>query len=232
MLYHADVAEEAISQQGFLSRFPIQLWIAVFNHYQKHDTRRFRTNANFLYILADEGFPNLIRRWLKDNPQTDVFGEKERFRYPLFAAWANGNKSSVAALLGTVTTKHDGVDITDGLDHIKDLVGFVGRTPLSWACQEGRIGIAKLLLEKGANALEADGHGEIGYSRALMHGQEEILKLLGAYHGASSELDQNEILHVMKTFSETGSDRIIEYLIGHGADVNAEMFDASQSPIF
>ncbi|KAE9571977.1 hypothetical protein CGMCC3_g11942 [Colletotrichum fructicola] len=232
VLYHADVAEEAISQQEFLSGFPIQPWIAILNHYQKHDTRRFRTNANFLYVLADKGFPNLIRRWLKDNPQTDVFGEKERFRYPLFAALANGNKSSVAALLGTITTNNDGVDITDGLGHIKDLVGFAGRTPLSWACQEGRIGIAKLLLENGASDLEADGHDEIGYSRALMNGQKEVLKLLEAYHGASSELDQNEVLNVMKKFCEMGSNRIIEYLIGHGADVNARMVDTYQSPIF
>ncbi|KAF5493290.1 Ankyrin-1 [Colletotrichum fructicola] len=166
-------------------------------------------NVNFRICFSSRHYPAMLRIWPP-----------------------NGNKSSVAALLGTITTNNDGVDITDGLGHIKDLVGFAGRTPLSWACQEGRIGIAKLLLENGASDLEADGHDEIGYSRALMNGQKEVLKLLEAYHGASSELDQNEVLNVMKKFCEMGSNRIIEYLIGHGADVNARMVDTYQSPIF
>ncbi|KAH0426596.1 Pfs, NACHT and Ankyrin domain protein [Colletotrichum camelliae] len=214
ILDHADVADQAISQQEFLSQFPTQPWIAISNHFQKYESRRHTANANFLYILADKGCANLIRRWLKDNPRTNVFGKKDRFRYPLFAAWANGSKSSVAALLNVSR-----VDITEGIGNIKDLGEHRGRTPLSWASQEGRAGIVKILLRNGASTSETDGSGRTALTRALDSGQDKIAKMVidhGADVNAPELQGRQKFYPIFKVTTEAAA----QLLVDQGADIN------------
>ncbi|KAF4832340.1 putative ankyrin repeat protein [Colletotrichum tropicale] len=219
VLYHSDIADEAISQHEFLSRFPTLPWIAISNLFQKHDSRRYTANANFLYILADKGCANLIRRWLTDHPQADLFDKKERFRYPLFAAWASGSKPSVAAILNVSTTMCDGVDITEGLGCIKDLGKYLGRTPLSWASQEGRVGIVKILLRNGAMVSENDANGRTALSRASQRGQHEIVSMLiehGAEPNAAEFEGREQIFPIFK--ATTGA--TAQLLVEKGADIN------------
>ncbi|KAF3805713.1 hypothetical protein GCG54_00005075 [Colletotrichum gloeosporioides] len=192
----------------------------------KHNTRRYRATANFLYILADKGFPNLILRWLEDNPQTDIFDEKERFRYPLFAALANGNKSSVAALLGISTIIQDGVDITAGLSHIKDLTNFIGRTPLSWACQEGRRGIASFLLQNGASASGKDPEGRTALSRASESDQDAVIEMLieyGADVNSTERVGGQFYVPILLASKEATIQRLLE----QGADPNTRTMNCS-----
>lgn len=184
ILGHADISEEAIPQQDLLCQFPIQSWIAISNHFQGHHTRRYTVHTSLLYILADRGHANLIRQWLTKSPETDVFDKTTRFRYPLFAALANGNKSLVAALINVKKTAQDVVGITEGLNHIKDLKGFIGRTPLSWAAQEGRIDMVGLLLRNGSSPSEIDGQGHTALLRASRSGRDEVVKML-LEHGAN-----------------------------------------------
>ncbi|KAL3293895.1 Pfs NACHT and Ankyrin domain protein [Colletotrichum asianum] len=219
ILDHADAADEAISQQEFLSRFSTLPWIAISNLFQKHDSRRYTANANLLYILANRGCANLIRRWLKDHPRTNLVGKKERFRYPLFAAWASGSKSSVAAILNVSTTMCDGLDITEGLGRIKDLGKYLGRTPLSWASQEGRVGIVKILLRNGAFVSEHDSNGRTALSRASQSGQHEIIRMLidhGAELNAAEFEGREQILPIFKAATESTAQLLVE----KGADIN------------
>jgi ankyrin repeat protein len=59
-----------------------------------------------------------------------------------------------------------------------------GRTPLSWAAEEGHEGVVKLLLEKGADLEAKDEFGQTPLSRAAESGHEAVVKLLekGARH--------------------------------------------------
>jgi ankyrin repeat protein len=113
---------------------------------------------------------------MKRDPATDVPGE--RYQYPLFAALANGHKSAIAALLGLSSTVCDDVDITEGLKYKKDLRDHQGRTPLSWAAQEGRLSIVELLIQGGADLDEIDGRGYTPLHRALENGHEAVARFL------------------------------------------------------
>ncbi|KAH7000722.1 ankyrin repeat-containing domain protein [Ilyonectria destructans] len=53
-----------------------------------------------------------------------------------------------------------------------------GRTPLSWAAEDGHEDIVKLLFEKGADVEAKDKHGGTPLSRAAAKGDEAIVKLL------------------------------------------------------
>ncbi|EFY96150.2 ankyrin repeat protein [Metarhizium robertsii] len=154
VLHHAENAADSIGQGVFLEEFPTAQWASLENKYQKYNIRRLTLKADLLYILAERGFPNLIRTRLQNHPNILIRGE--RHKYPLFAALANGNKDAVAALLNLPSTIYDGEDITEGLNYIKDMRDYVTRTPLSWAAQEGRIGLVKLLLLAQADVNERD----------------------------------------------------------------------------
>ncbi|KAF5133093.1 Ankyrin repeat domain-containing protein 17 [Metarhizium anisopliae] len=164
VLHHAENAADSIWQGVFLEEFLTAQWASLENMYQKYNIRRLTPNADLLYILAERGFPNLIRTRLQNHPNILIRGE--RHKYPLFAALANGNKDAVAALFNLPSTIYDGEDITAGLNYIKDMGDYVTRTPLSWAAQEGRVGLVKLLLLAQADVNERDRAGQTPLLRA------------------------------------------------------------------
>jgi len=176
VLYHANAAAPMVPQDGFLTHFFASAGIRVINRLEKFKARRYGSHATPLYILADKGLGNLIRTQMKRDPATDVPGE--RYQYPLFAALANGHKSAIAALLGLSSTVCDDVDITEGLKYKKDLRDHQGRTPLSWAAQEGRLSIVELLIQGGADLDEIDGRGYTPLHRALENGHEAVARFL------------------------------------------------------
>ena len=99
ILFHADAAAHSISQRDFLDRFPLQAWIAVDNLFETHGVRRHTPNASLLYILAEKNFARLIENALCLDSKITIEGE--RYRYPLFAALANGHREAVKSLLQT-----------------------------------------------------------------------------------------------------------------------------------
>ncbi|OJI87665.1 hypothetical protein ASPTUDRAFT_419227 [Aspergillus tubingensis CBS 134.48] len=176
ILYHANVAAGAFPQNGFLSSFPLSTWIMIHNAFEKFKARRYTQEASLMYVLADNGHSQLIRVRLNDEPQICV--PMERYKYPLFAAIANGMKDAVAALLNLPTYTYEGVDITEGLKSRKDLRGYGDRTPLSWAVQEGRNMIVKRLIQNGADIDEKDREGLTPLSLASRGGHEAVARFL------------------------------------------------------
>ncbi|QGA21573.1 hypothetical protein EYB26_009284 [Talaromyces marneffei] len=226
ILYHANAAAEVVVQNEFLSEFPIVSWIKMNNHFEKHTIREYTLAASLLYILADKGYPNLVRTWLKDHSQWQIPIHRERYRYPLFAALASGNNETVAALLNTASSMMNGTDITEGLKNRKDLKEYKNRTPLSWAAQEGRLDIVTLLLETGLVIDESDGGGRTGLSRAAENGHEAVAKLLiekGANINISDGSRSTALHHALQNRHEA----MARLLIEKGADIN--IIDESRS---
>ncbi|CAG7940465.1 unnamed protein product [Penicillium salamii] len=176
ILHHANAAAKAVPQDEFLSCFHLSEWIKVSNMFEKFKTRRYTPKASLLYVLANGGYPALIRARTKNDAEINVFGE--RYKYPLLAALANGHKDAVAALLNSPSRICDGVDITEGLNHRKDLREYANRTPLSWASQNGHVGIVKLLLQTGIPCDEEDKDVQTPLSLALIGGHATIARLL------------------------------------------------------
>ncbi|KAF7174031.1 hypothetical protein CNMCM6106_008135 [Aspergillus hiratsukae] len=216
VLYHADAAAEAVPQDQFLSHFPVSNWISVNNLFEKFKVREYSPNASLFYILADKGFPELIRTRLQKDPHIHVSGE--RYGYPLFAALANGDKDVVTAVLNSPSSACNGVDITEGLNYRKDLKQYANRTPLSWAAQEGRISIIKLLLQTETTVDDVDARARTPLSRASENGHEAVAKLL-IDKGADVNAGDNDGVTPLSRASANGHDVVAKLLIDKGANV-------------
>ncbi|RJE17554.1 hypothetical protein PHISCL_10109, partial [Aspergillus sclerotialis] len=217
ILYHANATAKSIPQDEFLSSFHIPNWVTINNLFEKFKVREYKLDARLIYILAERGFPELIRTRLKQDPEINVLGE--RYRYPFFAALASGNKDTVAALLNSPSTIRDGVDITEGLNSRKDLGEYKKRTPLSWSAQNGRIELVKLFLQRGMTINDADRDGQTSLSLASWNGHETVVRLLidrGADVNARNKDRSTPLLEA----SANGHEGIARLLIDSGADIN------------
>ena len=217
VLHHADAAAPVIPQDDFLSRFFASGGIGMVNFSQGFKSQRYGLDATPLYVLADNGLGNLIRTRMKTESSAYVPGE--RYEYPLFAALANGHQAAVAALLGLPSTTHDGVDITKGLKY--SFTDYEGRTPLSWAAQEGKLAIVRILIYRGANLDEADRERHTPLLRAVKSGHEAVACLL---------IDKGADIHAKNNWGSTalilalanGHEAVARLLIDKGADIHAK----------
>ena len=204
VLYHADVAAPAIPQDGFLSKFFTSDGIGLLDWFEKFHARQFGLGAAPLYVLADKGWGNLVRTRMKT--ETAAYSPGTRYGEPFFAALANGHRDVTAALLGLPSIILDGVDITEGLDHRKDLEGFRGCTPLSWAAQEGRLDMVKALIQSGADPSEEDRKGRAPLSLAVYNGNEATAQFLigsGANVNPQYASEGTLLWHVLRHGSES-----------------------------
>ncbi|KAJ5899984.1 hypothetical protein N7495_004728 [Penicillium taxi] len=217
ILYHANAAAIIVLQDTFLSYFPVSRWISTSNIFEKFKNRKYTSSASLFYILADKGHPALIRAKLKVDPQIHVFGE--RYNYPIFAGLASGNKDAVAALLNSPSRIYNGVDITEGLNHRKDLKEYKNRTPLSWAAQDGRAEIVELLLQERTICNELDRGGGTPLSRASLNGHETVARIL-IDKGADVNTSDNNGWTPLQSASSKGHETLARLLIDKGADIN------------
>ncbi|KAF4878205.1 putative ankyrin repeat protein [Colletotrichum siamense] len=224
VLHHADIAAEGIAQYGFLSALSTPYWIYVANHFEKDRKRKFTPNTDLLYILADKGYSNLIRSWLRHH-SPDIVVPEERYEYPLFAALAHGHKDSVAALLKLDSIIHSGEDVTDCLGLQKAFVAYEGRTPLTWAAQEGRSGMVKMLLRNGARVSQNDDCGLTALSRASSNGQKKTVELL-LQNGA--DVNPESGCSPLSWAAKSGDEATVSLLLEKGAHVNPVTIDESQ----
>jgi ankyrin repeat protein len=211
VLGHANAAAYKITQQQFISEFPVSNWVRIFNIFEKHKVRQYSEEADILYILADRGHPELIQMRLEVNP--GIGGGGGRYRHPLLAAMAKGNKDSVTALLGLSSRIHNGTDITDGLKSKIDSVK-PNHTPISWACEEGHVAIAAFLLDQGAQV------GVDDLVRIVGNGNIEVVKMLlekGADAAAATEYGKTPLHEA----SKNGHLEIAMMLLEKGADAAA-----------
>jgi ankyrin repeat protein len=211
VLGHANAAAYKITQQRFISEFPVSNWVRIFNIFEKHRIRKYSQGADILYILADRGHPELIRMRLEVNPGID--GGGGRYRHPLLAAMAKGNKDSVTALLGLSSRIHNGTDITDGLKSKLDSVK-PNHTPVSWACEEGHVAIAAFLLNQGAQV------GVDDLVRFAGNGNTEVVKML-LEKGADARAADRDGLTPLYEASQKGHLEIAKMLLENGADARA-----------
>jgi ankyrin repeat protein len=217
ILYHANAAAKVVPQDEFLSSFPISNWITINNLFEKFKACEYSPDTNLFYILAEQGFSELIRTRLKADPECHVLGG--RYRYPLFAALANGNKDTVAALLNLPSSIYNGVDITEGLKFRKDSKNYENRTPLSWAAQDGRTEIVKLLLQTRTTVNDVDWEGRTPLSRASENGHEAVVELL-IDKGADVNASDNNGWTPLLWASHNGHEKVVRLLIIEGADVD------------
>ena len=218
VLAHANAAACTISQKEFLSLFPIIAWRVLSNHFEKFKVRHYGPSATLLYILSENGLSNLVRTMVQDDSQIEVWGG--RYRYPLFAALASGSKDTVAALLKMPSIIEDGVDIAEGLDFRKNLKSYENRTPLTWAAQEGRLGILRQLVKLGASVNSWDVRKRTPLSRAAGKNHTAAVRFL-VESGADPNVCQGDGWTPLMSACVYGYEEVAEILIEHGADVNA-----------
>jgi ankyrin repeat protein len=247
VLYHSDAAAQAIPQAEFLSQTSTADWADILNFFEKFKIRQYSSKASLIYILADKGFSALIRTWLQDNPSIDIRGE--RYESPLFAALANGHKDAVAALLNLPLSICEGVETVEGFGSKTSFVGYTGRTPLTWAAQEGQIAILRILLQKGTNIDENDLQDYTPLMRASKAGHHAVVAFLikegveveNSYahkamslafrngHAATLKLLTKANVHwdpnvegwqeALRTASARGNEEMVKFLIEEGVDV-------------
>ncbi|OHE97752.1 hypothetical protein CORC01_06957 [Colletotrichum orchidophilum] len=214
VFFHADVAAAGISQDQFLSQFPLEKWIGIHNHFQKYKVRHYTPQASFVYIFAELDCSRLIRMGLSEDLQCR---SAERYEYPLFAALAHGNSKSVAALLKIPSVIYNGTNIMEGFNHRKDLSSFKSLAPLSWAVENRRVGIATILLRAMPKFGDGDLEGDKLIVTAAQNGYDEIMKLL-IEKGAGLTTQNGRLLHIA---CQRGHVAVAKVLIENGANVNA-----------
>ncbi|KAJ6141617.1 hypothetical protein N7470_010007 [Penicillium chermesinum] len=217
VLHHANAANSVFSQDDFIAAFDTSLWVKLNNLFEKSMIRKYTAEASLLYILADKGYPELIRTRLKAHPDIHIQGE--RYNFPIFAALARGDKATFAALLGRSTTICDGVDVTEGLNHRKDLGDVRFLSPLSWAVAKGRASMVKFLLQSSIDMSSTESHTVSSLSIALRVGNLEMANLLIAqgFDVNKWDCDGNTPIHYAIRF---GRNDIVRALVQKGANVD------------
>jgi ankyrin repeat protein len=218
VLYHAEHAGNAVGQEAFLDRFPTPVWIGIVNLFEKFKIRRYTQDATLIYIIAERGHSGLIRTLLRANPDNSDIDrpvDGERYRYPLIAAMAKGDRNSVIALLGLPSPVFDGVDITETLMCNID-AGGTRRTPISWACEHGHLGIAKVLISRTGR--KSDNHERVWtpLMLALKNGHTDIVKLLVEDGADIHTIIRQE--NAISLASANGHAGIVKILLDAGAD--------------
>ncbi|KAJ0153294.1 Beauvericin cluster-specific repressor BEA4 [Fusarium oxysporum f. sp. albedinis] len=214
VLDHADLASNIANQESFLEDLRTSVWKRVVNSFEKHKVRKYSPTAGLLYILAERGHSSLIRTRLNSDANIYVPSERDRYVYPLIAAMAKGDKNSVIALLGLTSGLYEGLDITEGL--VPDIeAGGASRTPLSWVCERGHFGIAKVLVERDGQTTNPGKRKWPPLPLALKNGHIDIAKWL-IEHGAYVDATYNRESAILLA-SINGHAEIVELLFNAGA---------------
>ncbi|KFY91029.1 hypothetical protein V498_05706, partial [Pseudogymnoascus sp. VKM F-4517 (FW-2822)] len=110
------------------------------------------------------------------------------------------------------------------------LADSYGRTPLSWASENGQVAVAQLLLDKGAEVDAKDGNGETPLSLAAASGHEAVVQLLLE---KSAEVDTNNTdgQTPLSLAAASGHEAVVQLLLDEGAEVDAKDTESGQTPL-
>ncbi|KAM0264307.1 hypothetical protein ACHAQJ_000797 [Trichoderma viride] len=219
VLYHANLAASSISQDDFLAGFMLEDWIVFNNLFEMFKVRRYTTLASLFYILADKGFPALIRTHLRHNPDSCIMGE--RYQYPLFAASINRHNDAVEALLEQYPCSTCDEDVTDDPEHEQDLPIYRDHAYFPWAILNGHQAVIQLLVEKGADINAKDSFGRTALFIAARKCRYAIARLL-IEKGADINAKDDEGRTALWAAAIYKHEAIIELFIEKGADINAK----------
>ncbi|RKL33537.1 hypothetical protein BFJ72_g10053 [Fusarium proliferatum] len=214
VLHHANLASDIDGQQSILENFPTSVWKCVINAFQY---QKYSPETGLLYILADRGHSTLIQTRLKSDANIYVPSEKDRYIYPLIAAMARGDKASILALLRLPSALYKGMDITEGLLPNIHAGGFC-RTPLSWACENGHFGIARVLVERDAQPTNMGGELYSPLMLASANGHTNIVRWLFSRGANINERYGNYSAISLATSNDHAE--TVELLLNFGADPN------------
>ncbi|KAK2596314.1 hypothetical protein N8I77_013210 [Diaporthe amygdali] len=178
VFYHANEAAAGLQKSTFLDKFPLQAWINLDNQLEKHKIRRHTPSATLLYLFAEKNWTRLMSTQLDRDPRIDLHGE--RYRFPLFAAIANGHRNAVEKLLQHGTSfQQDTADVSVQIEYGEYNVVPIHQTLLPWAAQKGGEGMVKVLLAIDAVDINTkDRSGNTALLWAAKSGHENIARLL------------------------------------------------------
>ncbi|KAF4434154.1 hypothetical protein FACUT_8006 [Fusarium acutatum] len=217
VLHHSDFAASTADQQTFLENFRTFDWKGVVNAFEKFRIRKYSPTAGLLYLLADRGHSSLIRTCLESDITLNMPSATDRYVYPLIAAMAREDKASVLALLRLPSALYEGMDITQGLLPNID-AGGSSRTALSWACENGHFGVARVLVQRDAHPIDARGSEYSPLMLASKNGHSDIARWL-VNHGADIHQKYKKECAIWLALSN-GHAKVVELLLDAGADPN------------
>ena len=144
--------------------------------------------------------------------------QRHRFRFnELHSAAAVGSAEETTALLSGGSLDIDQADAQ-------------GWTPLVYACGMGHSHVARILLDKGANASIADTDGGTAMHMAAEHGQLAVCKML-VNAGADPEAASGQGFTPLHVAAGEGHSEVVTGLIESGANPNSRMLNGS-TPLF
>ena len=219
VLHHANEAARGISQNDFLQNFALDTWLRITNLFERFEIRRHSLNASLLYILAENNFARLIKKFHQSHSAFNVRGE--RYQYPLFAALANGHRDAVRAL-PQQDQNPSTEDITIHLKFGRAFSPQKDHTPLLWALEQGHTAVAETLAIFADFSLNLTGReGSNALSLAAKYGYERIVNLLlVAYRVDANAWDKNNRTPLSHA-AQQGQPAVFQLLLDRGANIEA-----------
>ena len=209
LLYHANAAAKAYSQNEFLALLNVRQWVTIYNAHKDTQGRKFHHRPNLVYVLADQGHAHLVRCRLEADPSFTAIHPMDlrghRYRHPLFAALACGHEDTIAALLRSDSTVFYGCNIAKVIKNRTafEQTSYKKGNPLAWAVEQNLTGFVQWLLESGVDPeafKSAQGyHGcAMDYIHFSMPNTDAILKDGLGLRSKPSQLTLQSLLDAMK----------------------------------
>lgn len=236
VLHHANSAQQnAIEQDIFLVKFPLQRWKFLNNALERYEIRRYNDPVSMLYILAEKNLADLIRI----NSQRESCFDVENGRYgpPIFAALATNSSKAVRILFDIQAQLQPSMPLLYDLckqycqDKEKwatlgrDFIFSRKRDILSYVAEYSDEILLSFLIESGQsapNSVDIDNRTPLSW--AAKRGHKGIVKLLlekGADVNAANRNRRTPLHHA----STNGYVDVVKLLLEKGADVNAAQSD-------
>jgi ankyrin repeat protein len=180
VLFHADAAAALFPQDEALGMFSSTEWSKLFNMYEKHKNKLFKSRNSLVYMLADKGLASLVRSRIR----TEAPHRKEtgmRYRFPLHAAFANKDERTAAAVLDWDSLS---IRFLDGPKSLIEIDNYIvelpdnSRSPLSWAAGVGLPEVVRKIIEQGVDVNESNYLGWLPLDSALKEPHGEAAHIL------------------------------------------------------